>query len=361
MTTTDFSSPSGPVPESSPSTAADGSSGLDTPEALQHAERKRRRKRILLAVLAVLLLVFAILFGWYLMNRKPLSALPGLSAEKMPHYVTSIYGSTRPMGVAVSPSGERVYVTESDGTHLVRVYDRAGKQVGTLQPPKSTGASHVPVYVAVDPITSDVYVSDRPAQAVYVYDDKGAYRRTFKPGGDLGGGWQPLGLAFDKRGNLFVTDVSGKSHRVLVFGRDGMLARTLGTGGGLTFPNGIAIDPQGTAYVSDSNNGRLVTFDSAGKLVVTINRGAGTGDLGLPRGVAIDNTDRLYVVDTSAHLVKVYRVAAAKVPSVKYMGSFGEEGQLDGTFEFPNGVATDTRSRIYVTDRENNRVQIWSY
>jgi DNA-binding beta-propeller fold protein YncE len=272
-----------------------------------------------------------------------------------------MYGSSRPMGVAVSPTGDRVYVTESDGTRLVRVYDRAGKKIGTLKPPKATGGSHVPVYVAVDPINSDVYVSDRPSQSLFVYDQKGTYLRTFKPKGNLGGGYAPLGVAFDKVGNLYVTDVSGKTHRVLVFGRDGTLLRNLGTGGKLSFPNGIAIDAQGTAFVSDSNNGRVITFDPAGKQLATIDRGVGEGDLGLPRGAAIDNSNRLYVVDTSAHAVKVYRIATSKAPSARYSGSFGDEGQLDGTFEFPNGVATDTRSRIYVTDRENNRVQVWSY
>ncbi|MHB8275070.1 MAG: NHL repeat-containing protein [Dermatophilaceae bacterium] len=360
MTTHDVSTASGPVPESPPSPEPDADSGVGAADALTpEQERRRRRKRILLALLALLVLLFAILFGWYLSTRKPLSQLPGLTQEKLPHYVSSFYGVTRPMGVAVSPSGERIYVTESDGTRLVRVYDKAGNKVGTLAPPKSTGAGHVPVYVAVDPVTSNVYVSDRPTQAVYIYDAKGAYLRTFAPRGDLGGGWQPLGLAFDKPGNLYVTDVSSTVHRVLVFGRDGTLRRTLGSTGKLSFPNGIAIDPQGTAYVSDSNNGRLVTFDPAGTLGVKINRGVGQGDLGLPRGVAIDTSNRLYVVDTSAHAVKIYRLAASKAPT--FIGSFGDEGSLDGTFEYPNGVATDTRSRIYVTDRENNRVQVWSY
>lgn len=365
MTASHVGSASGPVLQGTPSPEPGGAAGVGQPDAERKEERRRRRKRILLALLALLVLLFAILFGWYLSTRKPLSELPGLTQDRLPHYVTSIYGSSRPIGVAVSTSGERIYVTESNGARLVRVYDRAGKMLGTLAPPKSTGAGHQPVYVAVDPITDDVYVSDRPTQAVYVYGPKGAYLRTFVPRGDLGGGWQPLGLAFDARGSLYVTDVSGKSHRVLVFGRDGTLVRTLGATGKLVFPNGIVIDSRGTVYVSDSNNGRLVTFDPAGKLTSTIKRGLGEGNLHLPRGVAIDHSDRLYVVDTSSQTVKVYRLAAAKSssptsPLAKYLGSFGEEGHLDGTFEFPNGVAVDSRSRIYVTDRENNRVQVWS-
>jgi DNA-binding beta-propeller fold protein YncE len=324
------------------------------------APKVSRRKKILLALLALLLLLLAILFGWYLTNRKPLSELPGLRNEGMPHYAFSMYGTTRPLGVAVSPSGERIYVTESDGSRLVKVFNRGGKQVGILQPPKAAGASHVPVYVAVHPITGAVYVSDRMTQSIYVYDVKGK-RSTFSPGGKLGGGWQPLGLTFDKGGNLYVTDVSSKPHRVLQFGPDGKLLRTLGAKAGLSFPNGIGMDNKGTAYVGDSNNGRVVSLDAAGTLTSLINRGVGQGDVGLPRGVAIDSRNRLYVVDTSSHFIKVYRLGATKVPSVTFLGSFGDEGQLDGKFEYPNGVAVDTKGRVYVTDRENNRVQVWSY
>lgn len=357
MTTPDVTSTSEPAPEAELVPGlGEGSGGGD---ALTPEERSRRRKRILLALLALLILLAAIV-GWWLWTH-PDEPLPGLTKDKLPQYSFSLYGTEGPMGVAVSPSGERIYVTSSEGIKAVQVYDRKGKTVGTLAPPKSTGASHVPVYVAVDPITSDVYVSDRASQAVYVYDAKGAYLRAFAPTGDLAGGWQPLGLAFDKRGALYVTDVSGSSHRVLVFGRDGALVRTLGTGGRLSFPNGIAIGPGGTVNVSDSNNGRLVIFDQAGKLVATVNRGVGQGDLGLPRGAAIDKENRLYVVDTSAHEVKVYRIAAGKSTLPTFIGTFGQEGQLDGTFEYPNGVATDSSSRVYVTDRENNRVQVWSY
>jgi hypothetical protein len=45
---------------------------------------------------------------------------------------------------------------------------------------------------------------------------------------------------------------------------------------------------------------------------------------------------------------------------MSFIGTFGDEGIADGQFEYPNGIATDSRSTIYVTDRENGRVQVWS-
>ena len=324
---------------------------------------KKGKRRTKVAVLVILLLILAALFAWYLLNRKPLTELPGLSQTKLPHYQSSIYGATKPLGVAVTASGDRIYVTESDGERVVKIFDRSGKAAGTLKPPKSTGQSHLPMYVAINPTTQDVYVSDRFTASIYVYDAKGAYLRTFAPKGDLGGKWNPLGLAFGPDGSLYATDIRGltaKTHRVVVFGPDGTLQRSIGAPGQLNFPNGIVVDAQGNIEVSDSNNGRLVIFGQYGKMLATISQGIGEGDLGLPRGAAVDDSGRLFVADTADHMVRVYTIDKSK-PTPTYVGSFGGEGQLDATFEYPNGVATDTRAHIYVTDRENNRVQVWGY
>lgn len=328
------------------------------PDQVRRGTRTRRIAALLLVGLLVLVLMGISIY--YLTTRKPLSTIPGIAREDVPHYVFSIYGVTRPLGVAVSPSGERVYVTESDGARLVRVFNRDGKSVGALQAPP-TGISHIPVYVAVNPVTQDVYVSDRAAHAVYVYTGKGVYRGEFRPRGDIGGGWRPLGLAFDGDGVLYATDVSGPYHRLLLFRRDGTLLRALGAPKQFSFPNGIVVDGRGTVYATDSNNGRLVVFDAEGTLATTIGRGAGAGDLGLPRGVAIGDGNRLYVVETVGHEVKVYRLGRSAASAPRYVGTFGREGQDDGAFEYPNGVAVDGRARVYVTDRENNRVQVWSF
>jgi DNA-binding beta-propeller fold protein YncE len=344
-------------------TAPLGEDGSEVAAGAAPAKMSPKRKKQLAALLAGLL-ILGLLFAWYLMNRKPLSELPGLSVTKLPHYELSIYGSTKPLGVAVNATGDRIYVTESDGTRVVHAYDHSGKLVGTLKPPASTGTSHLPMYVAINPTTQDVYVSDRLTASIYVYDAKGTFLHTFAPKGNLGGKWAPMGLAFGRDGSLYATDVKGvttKTHRVVAFGPDGNLVRSFSAGGTLSFPNGIVVNSKGNINVADSNNGRLVIFSPAGKMLATISPGVGEGDLGMPRGVAVDDAGRLFVADTSDHMVRVYDVNSSKVVTPAYLGSFGGEGQLDGTFEFPNGVATDTRSHVYVTDRENNRVQVWGY
>ena len=116
-------------------------------------EAKRRRRRIILAVVLALLVLLVGLFTWYLLNRKPLSELPGLSEARLPTYKTSFYDVAKPLGVAVSPDGSRIYATQSGSPATTLVFDRDGAKVGELIPPAKPETLHVPVYVAVDPST----------------------------------------------------------------------------------------------------------------------------------------------------------------------------------------------------------------
>lgn len=343
------------VPEAASPSPEGGDAGKAVPTTMS-----TKRKRQLVALLAALV-ILALLSGWYLMNRKPLSELPGLSQAAVPHYEYSIYGTSNPIGVAVSPTGERIYVTEENAPNLVHVYDHSGKQVATLAPPSSTGPTHKPTYVAINPVNQDVYVSDNSTNKIYIYTAAGTYLKAFTPKGNVGA-WHPLGLAFGPDGSLYATDIqgTGKAQRVLAFSPDGTLLRAMGAPG-LSYPNGIALDQHGNIDVADSNDGRLVIFSPANKIIAAIGRGLGAGDLGLPRGVAVDGTGRIYVVDSSDHAVRIYQEASTTVATPAYIASFGTEGQTNGTFEYPSGVATDTRAHIYVTDQGNNRVQVWGY
>jgi DNA-binding beta-propeller fold protein YncE len=106
------------------------------------------------------------------------------------------------------------------------------------------------------------------------------------------------------------------------------------------------------------DRGRLVIFTPTGTLVATISPGIGEGDPGMPRGLAVNDSGKLLVADTADHMVLIYGADKSK-PTPTYIGSFRTAGQLDGTLEYPKGVATDKRAHVYITDRENNRLQVW--
>ena len=235
-------------------------------------ERGRRRRMVLLFLLLAATAALLTIGGWYLLNRKPISELPvpGITVEAVPHYSFSIYDVVAPTGVAVNADGSRIYATQTEGDPGVVVFDGSGNVVGTLKAPATAGGTHVPVYVAVNPTNGDVYVSDRPAATIYIYSTDGAYLRAFDPGPDLAG-WAPLGLAFDVKGDLFVTSVGAPFQAVHEFGPDGTFVQTFGKANDFSFPNGVAVDASGNVYVADSNNGRLAcSAETAASLLASL-------------------------------------------------------------------------------------------
>jgi hypothetical protein len=154
-----------------------------------------------------------------------------------------------------------------------------------------------------------------------------------------------------------------KLHRVLIFDNSGKLKRQYGEAGQvqdarqnpgmLSYPNGVVVS-SGTGnerdvFVADSNNRRIQVFAPDG----TFKRIIATE--GTPRGIALDSKKQLYVVDVLSHQVDIFSSAGQR------LATFGENGFGPGQFQYPEDLAIDGRDRIYVSDRENNQIQVWGF
>lgn len=346
--------------ESAPASTALPPEAADLEEEPQRGRRRRVALLLLLLGLVAVMLILTIL---YLTTRKPIPELLPVVTQEAPSYSFSIYGVDAPYGVAVDPDGSRIYVTETDGQYLVKTFDGSGTELARSAPPASAVASRVPVYAARDPKTGEIYVTDRTARAIDVYSTDGVYARTMPvPTGVDAATWEPLGLAFDPDGVLYVGDVGSTPHRIVVIDRTGTVTKTIDGSGTLNFPNGIVLDGS-SVLAADGNNGRLVAMSDADPLKVLVAMGAAKGNLGLPRGMAIGDHDRLFVVDSVSSTVNIYRLATkdSNDPSASYLATVGVEGRGDGQFEYPHGIATDGRGHVYIADTLNNRIQVWSY
>lgn len=320
-----------------------------------------RRKHLLLLLLIALIGVSGIWTN-YLVKRRPLSSLPGvgeLFKTVPPRYLFSLNGALGPLSVAISPSGDRVYVGEGQGERQIRVYDRNGTALTAFAPPDSTPGTRMPMGMAVAK-SGRLYVADRLRGAIDMYAPDGSYRGRFAP--QTLTSWLPLGVALDDEDTLYVTDTSTGYHRVLVLRQNGALRVAMGKEGEgkgeLSFPYAAAVDSQYRIFVADSNNGRVSVFSRDGSALGAFAGGSQDGAVGLPRGIAFDPQGRLHVVDAASHTINVYDMTSNPP---QFLFRFGDLGIGDGEFRFPNGLAVDQTGRVYVTDRENHRVHAWSY
>jgi sugar lactone lactonase YvrE len=179
----------------------------------------------------------------------------------------------------------------------------------------------------------------------------------------------PHDIVVDRDDNVWVVDCActnygqnappaqspPRGHQIFEFSKDGKLLRTLGVAGGnrdsMFFqPNAIYIAPNGDFFVSEGHSSapgsvaRLFKFSSDGKLVKTWGSfGSGPDEWDQPHALAMDSRGRLFVGDRGNNRIKI----------------LDQDGNLLDTwyqFSRPSGIWIDANDNIYVGDSESGSV-----
>lgn len=263
-----------------------------------------------------------------------------------------------------------------------------------------------PSDVAVDPVTGKVFVADKEHSRVLRFASYesltygSAAEAVFgKPDATTGGGsggssgmYDPTGLAIQEDGTLWVADSA--NHRVLrlddaatkasgsaadgVLGAPNMNVHTPGVGRAeMWFPVDVAVDADGTLYVVERTNNRVLVFKNADSLPNGADAdsvlgqedfdGDGTSldadGMDSPKGVAVDSEGNLYVADTHNTRVLRFDDASSKPSGADADAVFGQvdfmthvEGSYPDKFRDPVGLAFDGLGRLWVCEEDNNRI-----
>ena len=180
------------------------------------------------------------------------------------------------------------------------------------------------------------------------------------------------GLAIDRRGHLWVAErcggntCDGRSEApILEFDPSGKLERSFGAGM-FVFPHGIFVDRDQNVWVSDGDgaNGKghqVFKFSQDGKLLMTLGKKGVAGEtpdtFNRPCDVVVAADGSIFVADghagdTNARIVKFSKEG-------KFLKTWGKKGSGHGEFVVPHAMAMDSRGRLFVADRGNNRIQIF--
>lgn len=189
----------------------------------------------------------------------------------------------------------------------------------------------------------------------------------------------PHGIHVDKSGNIWVTDGQDNlprrargaapdaplpaapakvvGHQIYKFSPKGKLLLTLGKAGGARNdaffyqPNDVLVAPNGDIFVveghasSDSANARIMKFDKTGKLIQTLGskKGTGAGQFDQPHALAMDSRGRLFVADRGNNRLNIYD------QNLKLLDSWTQFSRISGLF-------IDKNDMLYAADSESGSV-----
>ena len=165
-------------------------------------------------------------------------------------------------------------------------------------------------------------------------------------------------------------------HPVCVFDRDGNLLSSWGAGI-IAFAHAIYLDKQDNVWLVDRNKHQVFKYTNDGKLLMTIGDEGSRSDTGvapddyssttwssvthsgapfnMPAGIAVNDAGEIFIADGYAN-ARVHKFTS----DGKLIMSWGDPGSGDGQFNLPHGVWIDRRGRVLVSDRENDRVQVFT-
>ena len=267
------------------------------------------------------------------------------------------------MTTVAAPSGLTATVVNGNSVKLDWV-DNSSNEQGFLIERKTTGDYTLLAVVAANVITyTDTTVV---ADTGYYYRLRGyltesnAYIYVDKFGSGLS--WLgPEGITISADGvYLYLSDTQNnrirkylKASPYTVQGGNWPIG-CFGYGDGqFSAPRGVA-DSGSYIYVCDSANDRIQKFTVAGAYDSKIgSNGTGNDQFKAPCGIVVSGSN-LFITDRDNH-----RIHKRATSNLVYVDKFGSSGSGDGALNEPYGIDVDA-DFIYVCDKNNNRVQIFN-
>src|SRR5437762_622934 len=178
--------------------------------------------------------------------------------------------------------------------------------------------------------------------------------------------YEPLGVALDGAGNLFIADTYNERIRRVdaatqvintVAGNGGFSSGGDGgpaTSAALSAPWHVVVDGAGNLFIADGRNNRVRRVDAATQVITTV-AGNGTegfsgdggpatsAELAGPNGVAIDAAGNLFIADTDNNRIRRVDAATQVISTVAGAGGYGFSG--DG------GLATSAELAVRSEER----------
>jgi sugar lactone lactonase YvrE len=165
-------------------------------------------------------------------------------------------------------------------------------------------------------------------------------------------------------GGTTCSGASASVNPIFQFDSSGRMLKTLGAGMFVS-PHKLTVDEAGNIWLADNGSHQIFKLDQNGRVLMTLGKkgvaGPGIDEFDAPTEVAIAPNGDIFVAD--GHTGGGLAIGNARVVKFDRNGRFvktwGKKGMGPGEFDVPHTIAIDSRGRVFVGDRQNNRIQIF--
>jgi tripartite motif-containing protein 71 len=199
----------------------------------------------------------------------------------------------------------------------------------------------------------NVWILDRNNGRVQKFDSDGQFLAKWGTLGSAEGQLNyPAAFARDGAGNILVAE----TNRVQKFSPGGQLLAKFATVGGTTGSyftpaKGIAVGVDGTIWVCEAANGRVLRFAADGQFIERVGA-SGAGQTIAPQGLDAAANGDVYVADGDR--IKVFD------KNGDFVRQFGATGTGPGQLSKATEVEVDAEGKVWIADEQTDRVQLYS-
>jgi len=248
----------------------------------------------------------------------------------------------QPFDVTTTTNDDVVII--DDTNKEVIMFDKNLKLIRTFGQGSGDSKLHNPAGVAVG--HNVIAVSEWSDHVVRKFTLQGDYLSKFGSRGSGDGQFNnPQGLTFNSKGLLYVVEFT--NCRVQVFDGNNKFLFKFGSYGSnpgqFQCPRYIALDSSDQVYVTNcSNNGGIFVFSNDGQFIKKISCNS-------PRNICLTPD---HIIANDGHTLTVFS------PTHQLINKFGTQGSQRGQFSFIRGIAVNSVGTIFVSERDNHRLQV---
>lgn len=285
--------------------------------------------------------------------------------------------------IHIADRGNHV-IRRINASNIVSTIAGTPKQAGSNDGLASSAKFSAPSGLAFD-VSGNLYIADTDNHCIRKLDSTNNISTQAGKCGSMGFGNgsgaqvlfnRPHGIATDSKGNIFVAD--SDNYRIRKIEPSGVVSTVAGDGysgyqdgppdqARFYEPLGIAVDKSGVIFVADTRNHRIRKLDPQ----TGVTTYAGSGDKGhqdgaplqarfsRPHSLVIDPQGNLWVVDTDNHCIrKIAPTGQVSTIAGRPTLGFYDGRPEDAHFHHPSGIAINAQGGLVIADTENHILRL---